>query len=188
MTYLIIFLTTLLIIGIYFLTLPKESKIKSLNIMTYSTQDVANYFLQKGESDPTMTPMKLIKLVYIAHGWNLGLTSQPLVTEDAEAWKYGPVFPSLYKKYREFKDGKIKPEPVKELNIKDVDDLTFLDKIWNFYSKYDGLQLSTKTHEPNTPWSVTWEKAKQTDTISENSLIIPNTIIAQHYCSLSPAK
>ena len=76
--------------------------------MTYSTQDIANYFLQKGEKDPTMTPMKLIKLVYIAHGWNLGLTGKPLVSEDAEAWKYGPVFPSLYNKYRGFKDGKIK--------------------------------------------------------------------------------
>lgn len=156
--------------------------------MTYSTQDIANYFLQKGENDSTMTPMKLIKLVYIAHGWNLGLTGIPLVNEEAEAWKYGPVFPSLYKKYREHKDNKIKVEPIKELNIKDADDLSFLDKIWNFYSRFDGLQLSTKTHEPNTPWSETWEKAKQKDTISESSLVIPNDIIAKHYYSLSPAK
>ncbi len=156
--------------------------------MTYSTQDIANYFLQKGENDSTMTPMKLIKLVYIAHGWNLGLTGNPLVTEEAEAWKYGPVFPSIYKKYREFKNGKIMLEPIKDLNIKDIDDLTFLDKIWNFYSKFDGLQLSTKTHEPNTPWSLTWENAKKSDFISEKSLIIPNNIIAKHYSSLSPAK
>ena len=156
--------------------------------MTYSTQDIANYFLQKGENDSTMTPMKLIKLVYIAHGWNLGLTGIPLVNEEAEAWKYGPVFPSLYKKYRHFKDKKIEIEPIKNLNISDKEDLSFLDKIWNFYSKFDGLQLSTKTHEPNTPWSETWEKTKQKDTISESSLVIANDIIAKHYYSLSPAK
>ena len=178
---------TVCILVVYLLTLPKE-KIKNQNVMTYSTQDVADYFLEKGENDPTMTPMKLIKLVYIAHGWNLGLTGQPLVNEDAEAWKYGPVFPSLYKKYRVFKDGKIKHEPIEELNIKNENDLSFLNRIWNFYSKFDGLQLSTKTHESDTPWSVTWEKAKQKETISENSLIISNTIIAQHYNSLSPSK
>lgn len=175
------------VISLYLVTLRKEEITKSQNIMSYNTDEIANYFLEKGKDDEQMTPMKLIKLVYIAHGWNLGLTGQPLVAEDAEAWKYGPVFPSLYKKYREFKDRKIKYKTV-ELKITDSNDLDFLDRVWNFYKNFNGLQLSTKTHEPNTPWSLTWENAIKNDVISEKSLIIPNDIIAKHYSNLSPSK
>ena len=45
------------------------------------------------------TPMHVIKLVYLAHGWMLGFTSRALINEAVEAWTYGPVVPSTY--YRE---------------------------------------------------------------------------------------
>ena len=54
---------------------------------------VANKFLELGERDGVsdITPMKLLKLVYIAHGWHLALSEgkKPLVNEASEAWKYG---------------------------------------------------------------------------------------------------
>jgi len=58
---------------------------------------VANYFLDLGlrESIP-ITPLKLQKLVYFAHGWYLGFTGEPLLNEGIQAWEYGPVIPSLY--------------------------------------------------------------------------------------------
>jgi len=64
---------------------------------TYSPYSIASYFLHKAaESNQTLTPMKVIKLVYLAHAWNLGLFGNPLFEEKAQAWKYGPVIPSLY--------------------------------------------------------------------------------------------
>lgn len=61
----------------------------------YSAKAVANYFLaQYGKHG--LNPLKLQKLVYIAHGWNLAVRNQPLVDNELpEAWEYGPVFASL---------------------------------------------------------------------------------------------
>lgn len=64
---------------------------------------VANYILDCGKEDgETLSPMKLIKLVYLAHGWNLGLTGEPLITEHVQAWRYGPVIPSIYHDFKEY--------------------------------------------------------------------------------------
>ena len=46
--------------------------------------------------------MKLQKLAYYAHGWNLGLTGEPLLDEQIQAWSYGPVVFSVYKAFQEY--------------------------------------------------------------------------------------
>ncbi|URC12523.1 Panacea domain-containing protein [Flavobacterium sp. B183] len=148
--------------------------------MPCKPSEIANYFLHKGQDDPNMTPMKLIKLVYIAHGWSLGLYKKPLISESPQAWKFGPVIPTLYDTYKKFGNKKIETE------IKSFDDLpegvtAFLDKIWDVYGNFNGVQLSAKTHQPNTPWSITWEKAK--DYFHAFSLTIPDDLIKKHYSS-----
>ena len=75
--------------------------------MPYKPKDIADYFLLKGADDANMTPMKLIKLVYIAHGWSLGLYNKTLINEQPQAWKFGPVIPSLYDEFKEFGNKKI---------------------------------------------------------------------------------
>lgn len=175
-----IILIIFFVISLYLVTLRKESKIeitKTELIMTYTPRQIADYFLYIGKNDTTMTPMKLIKLVYIAHGWNLGLFNKPLINESPQAWKYGPVIPSLYDDFKSYGNQKIEKEVVKP----ELDENTekFLNKIWDVYSKYTGIQLSAKTHEPNTPWSIIWEKAKQY--FNNFSLSIPNELIKEHY-------
>lgn len=145
---------------------------------------VANYFIRRSiDSGTILTPMKLIKLVYIAHGWHLGITNKPLLPEGIEAWQYGPVVPSIYNEFKKY--GK---EPVTEMfydyNSKtypfptDGEIVTFLDKIWNVYGKYDGLQLSALTHQKDTPWYITWN---QLGGRSSRAVMISDDLIKQHY-------
>jgi len=48
-----------------------------------ATLAVANYLIGKAHSEgDRITVMKLLKLVYIAHGWSLGLTGKPLIGEE----------------------------------------------------------------------------------------------------------
>ncbi len=63
--------------------------------MGYSAQAVANCFLDlANKENKEITPLKIQKLVYIAHGWFLAVTDKPLVDDEfVEAWQYGPVFP-----------------------------------------------------------------------------------------------
>jgi uncharacterized phage-associated protein len=41
--------------------------------MSYPAEAIANYFIGKSITNPktSLTPLKLIKLVYVAHGWYL---------------------------------------------------------------------------------------------------------------------
>jgi uncharacterized phage-associated protein len=59
------------------------------------------------EAGATITPMQLLKLVYISHGWMLGLYGKPLIDDEIQAWKYGPVIPKLYNAVRQFRDAPV---------------------------------------------------------------------------------
>jgi len=49
-----------------------------------------------------LTPMQLLKLVYISHGWMLAIYNRSLFREPVEAWKYGPVEPLVYNRFKKF--------------------------------------------------------------------------------------
>lgn len=148
---------------------------------------VANFFIQKSfDTGKELTSMKLVKLVYIAHGWYLGLYGQPLLNEPTEAWKYGPVINSVYKEFKAFGNSQITRLGTIMDGLRMVtpfvseDKKDFLNKIWDVYKDYNGLQLSTLTHQMNTPWNDIWNKQGGKNV---SSAIIPNDLIQQHYKS-----
>src|ERR1700733_10714172 len=76
--------------------------------MAYDARTVANYFLDLADRDSiAITPLKLQKLVYLAHGWSLAFRSKPLVRQNIEAWRYGPVIPDLYHAFKRFGGSRI---------------------------------------------------------------------------------
>lgn len=150
--------------------------------MLYNPLAISNYFINKSfATGSPLTPMKLLKLVYISHGWYLGLFEKELITEAVQAWKYGPVIPSVYETFRSFGRGQI--TKMVDVNgetpmVDDADTQMFLDAMWQRYQHLDGLQLSELTHQPNTPWDITWNKKGGCSTMGT---IIPNDLIQQHY-------
>ena len=71
--------------------------------MGYLAKAVANEFLKLAQNEnATLTQMKLQKLVYIAHGFNLALVDSALLEDKIQAWQYGPVIPSLYGEFKSF--------------------------------------------------------------------------------------
>ena len=146
----------------------------------YNPIIIANYFLSKYGVSYNITPMKLVKLVYIAHGWHLGITDSALIDENPEAWKYGPVIPRIYHEFK--KHGK---NPIKAENITPVDDgllpvnkIAFLDKIWSVYGRFTAIQLSEKTHQPGSPWHIVWN-SKQGKAVGPRQ--IPQHLIRDYY-------
>lgn len=125
--------------------------------MNYKSLAVANYLLDKAKKKgDTLTPMQIIKLAYIAHGWMLGKYSTALLLEPVEAWQYGPVIPSIYNAVRRFRsspidyiEGYSEYAPIKFTDK----EKEIMDIVYNKYAKYDGLVLSSATHQPQSPWS-----------------------------------
>jgi uncharacterized phage-associated protein len=103
--------------------------------------------------------MQILKLVYIAHGWQLGLHGRPLVNEPVEAWQYGPVIPSLYHDYKKYGSRPIESIPETKPATFDDEEKNVIEQVWKGYGKRSGVSLSSLTHEPGTPWSITVEQS-----------------------------
>lgn len=147
----------------------------------YSPLVIANFFLQKYSRRSVITPMKLTKLVYIAHGWYLAIKGRSLIDENPEAWMYGPVIPKVYHRFKSYGGGRIVKSFTDDITLDSDADEVFIDKIWTVYGKFSGAELSAMTHAKGTPWSKTWNSIKQH---SFYSLQIPEQEIKRYYESL----
>ena len=153
-----------------------------------SSESVANYFIQRSFNEGVpLTSMKLLKLVYIAHGWHLGYFDKPLINDAVQAWQYGPVIPDLYRKIKMYGHMSI-DAPVEGFGVVDdgtlpntpPDDNTvaLLDRVWQAYSKFDGIELSSMTHQHGTPWHHAWNENLGS---KYHGAIISNDLIKAHY-------
>jgi uncharacterized phage-associated protein len=155
--------------------------------MPFSSKAVANEFLKLAkEENRKLSPMQVIKLVYLAHGWYLALTGKPLLNERVEAWKYGPVVPSVYHEFKRYGNGPISElaqttKIVKrsgrsftlalapcELEGEDAGlAKSIIREVWNKYKALSAVQLSNLTHAPDGPWSQTPNKEIKGTDISD---------------------
>lgn len=133
---------------------------------------IANSMLALAQKDKAeLTPLKLMKLVYLSHGWYLGEHKKSLIKEPMEAWQYGPVIRNLYQNIKEFGSSPI-PYPLsdnEEIKLEPHQE-KLLQKIYDYYGKFSAIKLSTLTHESGSPWETTWNIYGKNGTIS-NDLI-----------------
>ena len=157
----------------------------------YTPSHVANYFIFIAKKDSKhLTLMQLLKLVYIGYAWSLAAYKKKLFDEPIEAWRYGPVVPSLYHefKYRgtasidrysdivEVNDGSIMS--VTEPHIHDKDDLTVLYSVWEQYKDKTAFELSDILHQYHSPWHEVYEDGK-------NHLLKDDDIYERAYAKLT---
>lgn len=159
---------------------------------------VVNFFFKKAKEDfcVDLTCMKVLKLSYISHGWNLAINGDPLIDDVVQAWKFGPIIPSIYyatKKYGSkqiltpiFKDGDasyleelLDAEKVIENNTPvsfdfSEDEIAVMDAVWGKYKNLSGIALSLLTHQQNTPWFNAWDGYTR-------DVIIPDQNIKEFY-------
>lgn len=115
--------------------------------MATTVFDVAAYILSK-QSAP-ITTWKLQKLVYYSQAWASVWSDNPLFSERIEAWANGPVCPDLYEQHKgQFK---ISALPVGDPKILLDDERDTIDKVVDFYGKFESQYLSELTHQER-PW------------------------------------
>jgi uncharacterized phage-associated protein len=145
---------------------------------------VANHIITLANNEnESVSPMKLLKLTYIAHGWSLGLRKKPLFIDEIQAWQYGPVIPSVYEAYKQYRNSSI-PAPlipnglavVPKLGHKDSE---LIKAVWNAYKHLTALALSALTHEAGTPWEQVWNG--RSDGRIRPYLRIDEALIKRHY-------
>ena len=135
-----------------------------------------------------ISPMKLIKLVYIAYGWGLAALDKKFFSEPIYAWRHGPVIESLYHEFKSFRASPITTysvtldldtveliEPRIDKNEKEENFI--LQTVWDVYKRYSATALRNKTHEPGTPWDEVYKAGEQ------SSIEIPDSLIKEHFSS-----
>lgn len=144
---------------------------------------VANEFLDKSNE---ISVLKLVKLCYIAQGFSLAVLNRPIFNDDKiEAWRYGPVVPSIYHEFKHFKKGNI-TEKSKFLTLNndfdfieetpeltDENDKKIVQIVWNMYGKFSAGELVDLTHKNGTPWDLTYKP--------NSNNVIPNELIKEYY-------
>lgn len=166
--------------------------------MTFSVGAVANHLLDEAaKRGLSISPMKLQKLVYIAHGWHLGLGQGPLIDEAVQAWKYGPVIPSLYHEFKHLGNRPIDRDRVAVARAVGPDRWTLeefslpqdgstgglvaravIDRVLEVYGRRTAIELSAMTHRRGTPWS---ETVVGQDLEQRQDLPISNDVIGSYY-------
>lgn len=139
--------------------------------MPYDPRAVANYFLDRAEAEGKHLDLqKLLKLLYIAHGWHLAIAGEALLSRAVEAWEYGPVVPEVYDEFLRFGDRVIRdraafpdfetdylhPYALEDYAYSDeelAETRTILDRVWESHKNFTGRQLSTMTRQPGSPWA-----------------------------------
>lgn len=128
-----------------------------------TSAQVARQFLELAkEEEKQLTPLKLIKLTYLAHGWAYPYLGRLLVNEPVEAWKFGPVFPRLYHALKRYGRGPVDEVPQDSLEQEgevsvplDENEKKLIKAVYNGYKHLNGMQMSDLTHKEGTPWRST---------------------------------
>lgn len=110
--------------------------------------DVASYILN---NYGPMTTMKLQKLVFYSQAHALASSGTPLFDDNFQAWRGGPVAPSLYRHHRRMLI--IRED---DLGKADVSKLTsteryYIDAVCSELAEVSGNALSERTHR-EAPW------------------------------------
>ena len=139
-----------------------QDSLKSALGQGFDSRAIANRILERARArGVNLTIMQLVKLIYFAQGWYLGVLDKPLTFHAPQAWQYGPVYPLVYKAFPNagstplgglIVDGKT-GAPFHADFQDDEDQL--IDWILDKYGTMHAFQLSKLTHADDGPWKTT---------------------------------
>jgi uncharacterized phage-associated protein len=113
----------------------------------------------------------------------------PLIRNHFEAWTLGPVVRSVYDAFKRFVDQPI-TSYAEHLNYATgarevvpfgdipTDEQAFIISVSQAYARFSSSELVDLTHEPGTPWDLTFKAHDKTARLANR---IPNDLIKAHF-------
>ena len=139
---------------------------------------VANYFIElanknEDEYKTEIQPLGLMKRVYIAHGFSLAIFGKSLLNpryDKVEAWRYGPVIPSVYHTFKYLRDKNIsmadravyqKQDGSYDYAVlEDCDAKRVCEAVWERYKGKSSSYMVEITHRQGSPWSAVYKEGQ----------------------------
>ncbi len=101
-----------------------------------------------------ITPLALQKALYYIQGFHYAFYRTFLFAEDCQAWVHGPVYQSIYLRYRDYRFDPIRNEPVFDASVFSPEERAIFDSIIRNICCYSGKILEQFTHQED-PWRIT---------------------------------
>lgn len=169
--------------------------------MKVTSLALANYVLDIAEASRVdVSWLKLQGMAYFCHGYHLAVTERPLIDEQVEAARFGPVIPSLLDEFSSGEDVRIErravdyrfvrggsvafgvkqyaidrelgPGPVRRMVIRIV------DRVWESYGELDDLSLLAEATCEGSPWE---QVMKKHDGCPPKGTDIPNDLLKSYF-------
>lgn len=161
--------------------------------MRLNALSIANYFIDLAESEgTTITQLGLMKRVYASYGFGLAILNRSIIDDrfdTVQAWKYGPVIPSVYHTFKRFKGSPITDKSVLEIwddekeeaiyitpELEDNDVKGVVKMVWERYKGISDREMVSLTHRNGTPWDLCY--------IPEMNAAIPESFTKLYYSKL----
>lgn len=149
----------------------QRGKRKVEEYFDFSAIEVANFFIGKSTSWSFKEPLpktkldllKINKIVYIGFGFVSAITNKYLFQEDIQAWRLGPVVPSVYYAFKHYGANDITEKAtdidynnnwktfVPEIK-EDRSVVPILNTVWEGYKNVKSNVLVNLTHGKGSPW------------------------------------
>lgn len=157
----------------------KQSK-RRKSLPTYSAEEIADYFvflasqqvIDESGAVEGITPLKLQKMLYFTQAAALSVYGKEIIKEDFQAWKYGPVVPVIYRKFKDKQNQPIQCCEGTYKNIKDKETKRFLQGAWELFGKYSAVELVAMSHS-HSPWKSRYKEGKNN--------VIPKSEMKDYY-------
>lgn len=114
--------------------------------------DVAACLVARHGGELGITNLKLNKLVYFCQVESLRESGQPLFSDGIEAWRFGPVEPAAYRRYRGFGRDEIPTNGVDPTHL-DARASRLVESVARTYGSLDAYDLVDLTHRAGGAWS-----------------------------------
>ena len=157
----------------------------------YSALWVADYITAMGRG--TLTPLHVLKMTYMSHGYAWPITKHRLISDQVEAWKYGPVYPTVYEAFSDYGSNTVDSLYYcgTELSLKDKieerirnlekafteKEKEVIDNVVEAYKDWTGGQLIALMHRKGTPWKRHYIK-------DWTGIVIPDEDTKEYYTRL----
>lgn len=159
--------------------------------MKNSALSIANYFIDLADKEnKKIQPLRLMKLVYIAHGYILAILNKSALNprfDKVEAWKFGPVIPSVYHSFKIYGSGNItkktqvfvdenfndeQPE-MEEPKLNGNEEKKICEFVWKNYGSFSASMLVSMLHKEGTPWKLFYREGENVE--------IPDFVTKSYY-------
>jgi uncharacterized phage-associated protein len=160
---------------------------------SYRPIEIANTFIEIAKVHGTkVSPIKMLMLIYYAHGWHLALYDSPLLDETIVASDDGPIIDSLYHELKHYGNRDIDYRvysfnshtghaSAKDIHQDDARTAALLERIWEVFGAYSADHLSKLAHADGTPWSQVYEQEGRNLLRAQN---IDNQLIKNYFQQL----